>query len=228
MTSFKNGLYWSACALAFLAPVSGVHAQEAASPAPDAANDDATPPGLEEIIVTAQRREQRLQDVPVTVTALSAAAMERQGVATTYDLPAAVPGLLLSKASTAIQPFLRGVGASVTNPGNDPSIAIYVDGVYHSAPAGLLFSFNNIERIEVLKGPQGTLFGRNATGGLIQIVTRDPSSQLTAKATVGYGRFNALQSSAYISGGSDTIAADISVVYNKQSDGWGKNRFTPA
>lgn len=222
--SWKAIILSSSCSLATLVCASQAWASEAAP----AASETAQNQGIEDIVVTAQRREQRLQDVPVAVTALSADAMERQGVATTYDLPAAIPGLLLSKASTTVQPFLRGVGTASAVVGNDPSVAVYVDGVYNSAPTGLLFSFNNIERIEVLKGPQGTLFGRNATGGLIQIVTRDPTSELTAKASVGYSRFDAFQSNAYLSGGSDKIAADLSVMYNNQSKGWGKNKFNPS
>lgn len=181
-----------------------------------------------DIVVTAQRREERLQDVPIAVSAISGADLERSGIVGTADLPAVVPGLVISKSTWAVQPFLRGVGTSTITPGIEPSVATYIDGVYQAAPNGLFFTFNNIERIEVLKGPQGTLFGRNSTGGLIQIATRDPTSTTEANFKVGYGRFNAYESSAYISGGTDKIAADLAIIYNRQWDGWGRNLFTPS
>ncbi|ATE63661.1 TonB-dependent receptor [Rhizorhabdus dicambivorans] len=192
---------------------------------PAAAAEDASVQGIEDIVVTAQRREQRLQDIPLTVNAISAQGLERQGVTNTADLNAVVPGLNIAKSSTVVQPFLRGVGTASLVPGNDPSVPLYIDGVYHSAPAGLFFSFNNIERVEVLKGPQGTLFGRNATGGLIQIVTKDPTEELKGKFSLSYGNYRAVNATGYISGGTDTIAANLSVVYNKQSKGWGRNLF---
>jgi iron complex outermembrane receptor protein len=184
--------------------------------------------GLEEIVVTAQRRQEKLQDVPIAITALSANALAKQGTISTFDLGAAVPGLIVSRNGTAVQPYLRGVGTSATAAGNDPSIAIYVDGVYQSAPTASLFNFNNIERIEVLKGPQGTLFGRNATAGLIQIITKDPTEKTVAKASLGYGNFQAVTGNAYIAAGSEQVAADLAVSFTNQNKGWGRNLFTPA
>jgi iron complex outermembrane receptor protein len=183
---------------------------------------------LEDIVVTAQRREERLQDVPIAITAITADSMARSGVTSFSDLSARVPGLTLTKATFVSVPTLRGVGNPSTNPGNDPSIATYVDGVYQPNGAGLLFSFNNIERVEVLKGPQGTLFGRNATGGLIQVITGDPSQDFRARGMIGYGNFDTLEGSAYVSGGDGPISANLGLVYSKQRDGWGTNRFTLA
>ncbi len=180
---------------------------------------------VEEIIVTAQRRDQRLQDVPLSVTALSSEGLERQAVTSTADLTVAVPGLVMTRASSVWQPFMRGVGSQTIQPGSDPSIATYVDGIYLSAPGALLFSFNNIERIEALKGPQGTLFGRNATGGLIQIVTRDPSAETEAKASIGYANYDTISMNGYLSGGNEQIAGSVSLLYTKQHDGWGVNNY---
>jgi iron complex outermembrane receptor protein len=196
--------------------------------AQSAAADESDGARLEEIVVTAQRTAQNLQSVPIAVTALSAKALEQQGVVGTIDLTSAVPGLVLAKSTFTVQPFLRGVGNSSIIPGSEPSVATYVDGIYQTSANGLLFSFNNIDRIEVLKGPQGTLFGRNATGGLIQIVTRDPTEALTSKVSVGYGNYNSLQTAAYLSGGNEFVSANLAVVYNDQSKGWGKNLFTPS
>jgi iron complex outermembrane recepter protein len=183
---------------------------------------------LEEVVVTAQRREERLQDVPIAITALSGADLSKSGALRSNDLGQVVPSLFIQKSGQAVTPFLRGVGNGSANPGNDPSVATYIDGVYQSAPNGLLFSFDNIERVEVLKGPQGTLFGRNATGGLINIVTRDPVPGLSGKVGGGYGSFNTVDGKFYLSGGTETLAGSLSLLYVKQSDGWGRNIATPA
>lgn len=181
-----------------------------------------------DIVVTAQRRQERLQDVPIAISAVTADALERRGINQTMDLSATVPGLTITRSVHQVAPYVRGVGSASTSLGNDPSVAVYVDGVYQSAPTGLLFSFNNIQRVEVLKGPQGTLFGRNATGGLIQIVTGRPSSDLTGRFTASYGNFDTISATGYISGGNDSGAVDLGVIYTKQSNGWGRNLWTPA
>lgn len=195
-------------------------AQTVAPPAP-------TDNGIEDIVVTAQRREERLQDVPVAVTAVTGSALAAKGVNATFDLPVAVPGLLVNRSSYSTILFLRGVGSSSIAPGNEPSVATYVDGVYQPFPNGAQFALNNVQRIEVLKGPQGTLFGRNATAGLIQIVTKDPSVTPTADLKVGYGNYKTVDASAYLSGGFDRVAADIAMIYTHQGDGWGQNLYRP-
>jgi len=125
------------------------------------ADADATEPGaLEEILVTAQRRKEPLQEVPIAVAAVTAESLENNGIDTTRDLPQMVP----------------------------PDLARAIN------------NFNNIERIEVLKGPQGTLFGRNATGGLIQIITREPGDELVASSEVGYANYETISGRAYIGG----------------------------
>ncbi|WIW89533.1 TonB-dependent receptor [Sphingobium sp. V4] len=183
--------------------------------------------GVEDIVVTAQRREERLQDVPVAVTALSAGALEKKGILATADLGQAVPGLLLAKSNVSVTPFMRGIGNSNVSPGSDPAISTYVDGVLQQVPTGLIFGLNNIERIEVLKGPQGTLFGRNATGGAIQIITRDPTNHPRADFSVSYANFDTLRTTGYIAGGAGIVAADVAVLYSRQTEGWGRNYFTP-
>src|SRR5262249_50330829 len=102
-------------------------------------------------------------------------------------------------------------------------VATYVDGVYYLSPYGTIFSFNNIEQVEVLKGPQGTLFGRNATGGLINVRTRDPGAGFTIKGSLGYGNYRTPQGSIYLSGGTDTLAADVAAFGVWQKDGYGTN-----
>ncbi|HWS63652.1 MAG TPA: TonB-dependent receptor [Steroidobacteraceae bacterium] len=183
--------------------------------------------GLEEIIVTAQRRGENLQSVPLSVTAITAEAAERLGVTDMTSLTAAVPGLDFSRQANAATPFIRGVGATSSLIGNEASVATYVDGVYISAPQGALFSLSNIERIEVLKGPQGTLFGRNATGGVVHVITRDPSQDTHVDAQAGYGNYRTSTESLYATTGiTRDLAADVSLYGLNQSKGWGANVTT--
>lgn len=181
---------------------------------------------LEEVVVTAQRREESQQTVPVSVTALSGKALEALGVKDSAELSNFVPGLNITRANIAAVPFLRGVGNFTATPGNEAANALYIDDVYYASPVGSTFSYNNIARVEVLKGPQGTLFGRNAAGGVINVITRDPSHTPLADMSVGYGNYNTVYGSFYGSTGfGDKIAGDLSVNYQKQYDGWGKNLY---
>lgn len=183
--------------------------------------------GVEDIVVTAQRREENLQDVPIAITAISARTLEAQGVSGVANLGQLTPGLNIARDTQAPQIFIRGVGTTAVGPGQESSNAVYVDGIYIGTPAAAFIPFNNIERIEVLKGPQGTLFGRNATGGLIHIVTRDPSFTTKAQASVGYGNYDTIEDRLYLSTGlTDGLAIDGALYYRNQGNGWGKNFFT--
>jgi iron complex outermembrane receptor protein len=215
-----SALSMSSTALAQSAP--------AASAAPAQASGRDGAGTIDEIVVTAQRREERLQDVPIAISAIAATSLAKQGVNHVSDLAFAVPGLNIERASPTTLYYLRGVGTNILVPGADPSVPTYVDGVYQSFPNGGTLSLNNVERIEVLRGPQGTLFGRNATGGLIQVITKEPTTDPHADISLGYGRFNTTTASAYVSGGAGIVAADLAVNYSNQTDGWGKNLFTPA
>jgi len=198
---------------------------QAASPATSeeaataAANEGA------DIIVTANRREQRLQDVPITVNVLDGDFAVNLGIDNTAVLQATVPSLVLRSSLNQATPFLRGIGFSSGDANSENSVAMYVDGVYYPAGFGNLFDFNNIERIEVLKGPQGTLFGRNTTGGVIHIITRDPSSTPELDARISYGNYDAISANLYAAGGTDKVAGGLAILYNRH-DGWGKNLTT--
>ncbi|MET0656949.1 MAG: TonB-dependent receptor, partial [Steroidobacteraceae bacterium] len=182
--------------------------------------------GLEEIVVTAQRREERLQDVPIAVVALSSDALQAKGVSSTEALAAAVPGLTFTRIGASGTPFIRGVGSSAGDPSSEPSVATYVDGVYIASPNVNLFEFNAIEHLEVLKGPQGTLFGRNATGGVIQVQTKDPSFEPAADISLGYGNYETKSAAAYVTAGlSDTIAFNLAGSIRDQDDGYGDNQL---
>ncbi|WP_158764694.1 TonB-dependent receptor [Terricaulis silvestris] len=165
-----------------------------------------------EIVVTAQRREELLSRVPISVQAVTPTELQTAGVATPLDLPNVVPGLTTSPGATAgafFTPFIRGVGANSTAIGNDPSVALFIDGIYQSDKAANVFEMADLQRIEVLRGPQGTLFGRNATGGAVNIVTRRPSPDAELNAEVSYGNYDATNARVYATGGSDTVAASI-------------------
>lgn len=195
------------------------------------ADDEAQPqePGFQlgEIVVTAQRREERLQDVPIAVSAISGEASEAKGITGTIELAETVPSLQSTNLSGRAIFSLRGVGNSSVAVGEESIVAVYVDGVYINSLNGSLFSFNNIERVEVLKGPQGTLFGRNAVGGVINITTKDPSYEPTLDMRVGYGNYDTFEGSLYASTGlSDNIAIDIAAFGRDQSGSWGTNQVT--
>lgn len=224
---FLCGVSVIICALASSAASAQSNADGAAQIDPShgsasAANDDG---GLEEIVVTAQRRAQNLQDVPIAVSTLTAETAQRMGVSGTESLQIATPGLVLNRQSgNGGSPFLRGVGTNSAVVGTEPPVAIYLDDVYLGTPQASIFQLANIEQVEVLKGPQGTLFGRNATGGVINVHTKRPSHEASLDATVGYGRFNTVDGSLYATGGlSDTIAVNFSAIGHKQYDGYGRN-----
>ncbi|CAN5204826.1 TonB-dependent receptor [soil metagenome] len=179
---------------------------------------------IDEIIVTATRRSESLQKVAIAVSAFGAQELQATGTTTTQDLAAVTPGLTIANQSAAITPFIRGVGAVDNTVGQEAAVATYVDGVYISSVYGSLFTFNNIERIEVLKGPQGTLFGRNATGGLIQIVTKDPGQQPVLEGAVNYANYSTVGGRLYAATPlTDNLAVDFAGVYRHQSKGYGRN-----
>ena len=118
---------------------------------------------VEDIVVTAQRRSENLQKVPIAITAVTSAALTRSSIHDVTDLAVVVPGLNINSTIGFVTSQLRGVGTTLISVGFENPVAIYVDGVYYASPSASVVNFSNIERVEVLKGPQGTLFGRNAT-----------------------------------------------------------------
>ena len=181
---------------------------------------------LGEIVVTAQRRQQSLQEVPLSVSVIGGADLKTRGIESVTDLGTSVSGLVLQKANGIVLPFLRGVGNTGNAPGNEGSVAAYVDGVYYPRMVSSFFELKNLKRVEVLKGPQGTLFGRNSTGGVINVITRDPSQETSVSAGLSYGRFNSVQGDLYVTTGlGEGLAADLSVT-GKTSDGFGNNIAT--
>jgi iron complex outermembrane receptor protein len=194
--------------------------QQAAA-APDASS------GVEEVVVTAQRRKENIQDVPVSVEAFSAGQLKDNLIQSSTDLGVITPGLVSAAQFGYYQPHLRGIGVVATSSSVESQVAVYVDGVYYGAQAGSIFQLAGIDHIEVDKGPQGTLFGRNATGGLIQIVTKDPEQEFSGEAGITVGNYATVGTSLYVTGGiTDKVAANLSVYFNDQTEGWGKNLYT--
>jgi len=143
--------------------------------------------GLEEVMVTAQRRAERAQDVTVSLSVASAEDLENAGITNLRDLSAMVPGLNYTATGPFSQPNIRGVFTTFTQPGSDSPVGVYVDGLYQPNQSGTAFELPDVQSIEVLKGPQGTLFGRNATGGAIVVRTMEPSFTPTGKISVKDG-----------------------------------------
>jgi iron complex outermembrane receptor protein len=182
---------------------------------------------IEEIVVTAQRRSEPLQDVPISVSAASAARLASEGVTTTQDLELVTPGLSVPQVAGFTQPHIRGVGSSTNGPGLEQPVATYIDGVYLAAAPGALLTLNNVDRIEILEGPQGTLFGRNATGGLIQVVTKDPQFDFSSAANLSYANYQDETADLYLTGPlAPAVAADVSLRYEHQNEAWGTNLGT--
>ena len=179
---------------------------------------------LEEIIVTAEKREESVQDVPITISAFSANEIEQFGVATTRDLGIITPGLQMGQQVGASTPYLRGVGGQNGAVGDEASISTYVDGIYLPGLINAIRGFNNIERIEVLKGPQGTLFGRNTTGGVIHIITKQPTQEKQLKLGMHAGNYETYGGQLYASTGvSENVAIDLSIAAQRQEEGFGTN-----
>ena len=179
---------------------------------------------LEEIIVTATKREQNIQEVPITITAISGESLIRQGIEGIEELPLVTPGLYFGRVTGAAVVQIRGIGSNNGTAGNEPSVATYVDGVYNPNAQALLDTFHDLERVEVLKGPQGTLFGRNANGGLIHIITKDPGHDPEAKIKVGVGNYDTVEAAFYGNAVlSDNLAGNISVAYKNQDESYYSN-----
>ena len=184
---------------------------------------------FEEILVTATKREQTLQEVPVAVSVVSADVMNDAQVLDIKDLQFLVPSLRVSQLQTSANAtfLIRGFGNGANNAGVEPSVGVFIDGVYRSRSASSLADFPNLERIEVIKGPQSTLFGKNASAGVINVVTAKPSlDAYSGSAAFTYGDYDQIIVKGDISGPlSDTFAWSLSGNYN-QRDGYFTNLET--
>lgn len=186
-----RGLLLSAC----VTMPSAVLAQEGASATQDRG-------AIEDIIVTAQRREQNVQDVPIAISAISGDALAETGIRDPRDLTLLVPSLSMQAgtAASTTSLFIRGVGIGDFNSNTTGAVGVYVDDVFLGANAGKLFNIFDSEGIEVLRGPQGTLYGRNTTGGAIRFSSRKPTDTFSGNASLLYGRFNEVAVEAGVGG----------------------------
>lgn len=184
---------------------------------------------LEEIIVTAQKREQNLQEVGVSVTAFTATKIRELGFVNTTDIVAMTPGLnftVPNAEGSVINFFLRGVGLNDFADAQENPVAVYMDDIYKPAMGGLHLQLFDMERVEVLRGPQGALFGRNTTGGVVHYISKRPTSEPEGYIDAMYGDNNQIKIEGAVSGGSDTVMGRLSLAVN-QHDGYVKNRSTP-
>lgn len=195
MTARLRALSLAACAALIPLPAFSQAPAPAAPPAP------ASEP-IEDITITAERRESTVQDTAISISAFDDDAMKRQGIASTADLHLHVPGFFYTEGggnSPITQIAIRGVGNENVTTGGDPGVAYHFDGVYLSRPTAAAAQLFDAERIEVLRGPQGTLYGRNATGGSINVVSKKPTEEWDALADFGYGNYSQVR--ARVAGG---------------------------
>ncbi|MDH4021390.1 MAG: TonB-dependent receptor plug domain-containing protein, partial [Xanthomonadales bacterium] len=167
---------------------------------------------LEEVIVTATKREESIYQVPIAITAFTQAGIERQGITDLTDIGKFVPNLTVTGFSggqtSSVNPFIRGIGLQDHLITTDPGVGIYVDGVYLGRQVGQNWSLANIERVEVLRGPQGTLYGRNSIGGAINIITRQPGDESGGRMKLYGGTRGRIYGDAYYNASiSDQFAA---------------------
>ncbi|MBV1687961.1 TonB-dependent receptor [Novosphingobium sp. G106] len=218
---FVLSLSVASSAVAWTVPTYG---QSAASPVAER-NEG----GLEDIVVTARKRVERMQDVPASISALSAGDLAKRFDSDVRDFADSSPNVVIDDTQQGpggvAAVYIRGIGVADVEKSVDPAVGVVFDDVYIGQSSGSLLKAIDIDRVEVLRGPQGTLFGRNATGGVINIARSRPTYDLTGKARVTYGKFDTWKAEAVASTGlTDNLAVKVSGAYEK-SDGYFYNRF---
>ena len=189
------------------------------TPASTGAQDDSNAP---DIVITATQRAERLSDVPIAVSAVSQEALQNSGANDIRALGQLAPSLLVSSTGSEANASarIRGIGTVGDNPGLESSVAVFIDGVYRSRTGAGLNDIGEVDRIEVLRGPQGTLFGRNASAGLINIITQKPDFDFGGYAEGTYGNYNNVRLAGALTGPiTEQIAFRIDGVYNRR-DGY--------
>jgi iron complex outermembrane receptor protein len=182
---------------------------------------------LEEVVVTAEKRSSTVQDTPISIAAFSGDELEAAGISSTDALSNLTPGLVVQKEVIG-KVVIRGVGTENFSVGSDPGVAIHQDGVYLARSSVAVFDFFDTERVEVLRGPQGTLYGRNATGGVVNIISRKPENEFGGYAKLDLGDYSKVRVEGALNAPfSDTVSARLSVLW-AQRDGYTENKFATA
>jgi iron complex outermembrane recepter protein len=210
--------YWLLSAGAF-AIATPAYAQDETQTTPSPVEEGATQRTDPDIIVTAQGRQQILQDVPLAVSAVSSESLQNSGASDIRQLNQLAPSLLVSSTGTEANGSarIRGIGTVGDNPGLESSVAVFIDGVYRSRSGIGLNELGEVERVEVLRGPQGTLFGRNASAGLIHVITRRPEFTFGGYGEISYGNYDYLRAAGAVTGPiSDTLAFRLDGVYSRR------------
>ncbi|TGX48743.1 TonB-dependent receptor [Sphingomonas gei] len=210
--------------LTFVASVIALaSAMPAAAQSTDAAVDQSAADDHEgDIVVTARHREETAQSIPSTLNVFSAQALQRSGITSAFDIQSKTPNLSIAITDREVNVAIRGIGNNIRSIGADPSNAASLNGVYLPRAGSVLGQLYDIARVEVLKGPQGTLYGRNATGGAINVISAEPISGFVAEGYVGGGSFGMRRAQAAVSAGNDLIAVRIAGVYARD-DGYTHN-----
>ncbi|HEU4430899.1 MAG TPA: TonB-dependent receptor, partial [Myxococcota bacterium] len=202
----------------------GVHSQESAPAEPSPAIAGT---GIEEIVVTARKRAENLQDTPLAVSAISGEALESLGVVDTNDISALAPNAYFTQTSGGTANLalaIRGVGSAEPALIRDSGVGVYVDGVYIARTTGAVFDLLDLERVEVLRGPQGTLYGRNATGGAVNFVSRQPGEDFSLRQTIGTGSWDRLSSRTRVETGELLPGLRAALAYaHTERDGYVNN-----
>ena len=203
------------------------------NPAPAPPNPPSTADNiLQDIVVTAERRQQNLQDVPISITSFGTKMLETRGITGIGNLSSAVPNVQFApfpNAATSVRIFIRGIGNVNDQITQDPSVAVYIDGIYSARIQGQATEVAELDRVEVLRGPQGSLYGRNATGGAINFITRPPSFDgFSGSQRLGIGNYDMFEARTFLNVPlSRRLAAQFSYLHS-QADGFVENLGTGA
>lgn len=215
-------------AIAFVAAMAAVPAgaQDAQATAEATTDESTAGDGIGDIVVTAQRREESLQRVPLSITAVTGEELKNANVTDVTRIEQIAPGVRIGRSGSDARPAIRGVYTEAIGANSDPRIGFYVDDIYQSRTAQALAAFVDLERVEVQKGPQGTLYGRNSLGGNIAIFSATPKDEFLAGGDILYGRFNRARIDGFVNVPlSSDLAFRVAGSYERQ-DGYVKNTST--
>jgi len=221
MACFGSGSAFAQAAPQSSSPPPGQESNPAVPAAPQP--DEPAPSYQGDILVTALRRQQSAQDVPIAITAIAGDTLTERGITQPIDLAKVTPGLSTANATSGGTPIfaVRGIGLDDFNPNNNSGVAEYIDDVGISSPMLLSGQLFDVDRVEVLKGPQGTLYGKNATGGAVNIYSRQPTETPEGYFRVGFARWDRLSINGALSGKlADGLTARVAGSYDKAFDGW--------